>query len=166
MSLSVARFRVIPSGFGFSGSLAPKMRSWAAYTSFVVARYVSSSLLKKKERKWPRLQLAIPVFVRTRDGSGKDSLEFATALNISPGGALVVVRRSLAKSAPVSLEIPSAPIGPVKGLKASLRIMQAKAVWIAHLDDYHLLGLKFARHLSTDASAVSRKHLRKAGSAV
>jgi len=132
----------------------------------MVARYVSNSLLKKKERKWPRLQLAIPVFVRTCDGSGKDSLEFATALNISPGGALVVVRRSLPKSAPVSLEIPSAPIGPVKGLKASLRIMQAKAVWIAHLDDYHLLGLKFARHLNTDAAAVSGKHLRKAGSAV
>ncbi len=124
------------------------------------------SLSKKEERKWPRLQLAIPVFVRTRDGSGKDSLEFATAINISPGGALVVVRRSLPKSALVSLEIPSAPIGPVKGLKTSLRMMPAKAVWVAHLDDYHLLGLKFARRLSTDAAAVSGKHMRKAGSAV
>jgi len=112
------------------------------------------------------LHLAIPVFVRTSDGSGKDTLEFATAVNVSPGGALVVVRRSLPESALVSLEIPSAPIGPVKGLKTSLRIMQAKAVWVKHLDDYHLLGLKFARHLSTDAAAVSGKHLRKAGSAV
>ena len=124
------------------------------------------SVSKKEKRKWTRLQLAIPVFVRTRDGSGKDSLEFATAINVSPGGALVVVRRSLPKSALVSLEIPSSPIGPVKGLKPSLRIMQAKAVWVAHLDDYHLLGLKFARHLSTDATAVSGKDLRKAGSAV
>jgi hypothetical protein len=79
---------------------------------------------------------------------------------------MVVVRRSLPQSAPISLEIPSAPIGPVKGFKTSLRTMQAKAVWIAHLDDYHLLGLKFARHLSTDAAPVSGKHLRKAGSAV
>jgi len=142
------------------------MRSWSVYTFIMVAKYVSSSLLKKNERKWPRLHLAIPVFVRACDGSGKDSLEFATALNISPGGALVVVRHCLPKSAPVSLEVPSAPIGPVKGLKASLRIMQAKAVWIAHLDDYHLLGLKFARHLNTDAAAVSGKHLRKAGSAM
>ena len=123
-------------------------------------------LSKKNERKWPRLHLAIPVFVRTSDGSGKDTLEFATAVNVSPGGALVVVRRSLPESALVSLEIPSAPIGPVKGLKTSLRIMQAKAVWVAHLDDYHLLGLKFARLLSTDAAAVSGKHLRKAVSAV
>ena len=69
-------------------------------------------------------------------------------------------------SALVSLEIPSAPIGPANGLKTSSRIMQAKAVWITHLDDYHLLGLKFARPLSTDAATVSGRHLRKAGSAV
>ena len=56
------------------------------------------SLSQKQKRKWARLQLAIPVFVRTRDGNGKESLEFATAVNISPGGALVVVRRSLPKS--------------------------------------------------------------------
>jgi hypothetical protein len=127
---------------------------------------VARSLSKKEERKWERLQLAIPVFIRARDGSGKDSLEFATAINISPGGALVVVRRSLPKAAVVSLEIPSAPIGPVNGLKTSSRTMQAKAVWVTHLDDYHLLGLKFARPLTTDAAAVSGKHLRKAGSVV
>jgi hypothetical protein len=127
---------------------------------------VPRRLSKKEERKWARLQLAIPVFVRTRDGGGKESLEFATAINISPGGALVVVRRSLPKSALVSLEIPSAPIGPINGLKTSSRIMQAKAVWITHLDDYHLLGLKFARPLNTDATALPGKHLRKAGSAL
>ena len=129
-------------------------------------RHVRRSLSKKEERKWARLHLAIPVFVRSRDESGKELLEFATAINISPGGALVVVRRSLPKSAPVSLEIPSAPIGPTDGLKASSRIMQAKAVWVGHLDDYHLLGVKFARLLGTDVAAVSARHLRRAGSAV
>jgi len=123
-------------------------------------------LSKKEERKWARLQLAIPVFIRTKDGNGKDSLEFATAINISPGGALVVVRRSLPRSTQVSIEIPSAPIGPVDGLKTSSRIMQAKAVWVAHLNDYHLLGLKFARPLNTNAAAIPGRHLRKAGSAV
>lgn len=121
---------------------------------------------KKEERKWARLQLAIPVFVRTRDRNDKDSLEFATAVNISPGGALVVVRRSLPKSSLVSLEIPSAPVGPATGLRTSSRIMHAKAVWVAHLDDYHLLGLKFTRPLGTDAAAFSGKQLRRAGSAV
>ncbi len=124
------------------------------------------SLSKRKERKWARLQIAIPVFIRTRNGIDKDSLEFATAINISPGGALVAVRHSLPKSALVSLEIPSAPIGPASGLKTSSQVMQAKAVWVTHLDDYHLLGLKFAQPLSTDAAAVSGKHLRKVGPVV
>jgi hypothetical protein len=127
---------------------------------------VQRGLIKKDERKWARLQLSIPVFVRTRDRAGKDFLEFATAINISPGGALVVVRRALPKSALVSLEIPSAPIGPANGSKSSARIMQAKAVWVSHFDDYHFLGLKFARPLNTDGEALSGRRLRKVSSAV
>jgi hypothetical protein len=122
-------------------------------------------LPKKEGRKWTRLRIAIPVFIRTKDGGGKDSLEFATAVNISAGGALVVVRRSLPKSTAVSLEIPSAPLGLTDHIGNTARTMQAKAVWVSHLDDYHLLGLKFARPLSTDAAPVS-KRLRKARSAV
>ena len=127
---------------------------------------MTNTLSNKNARRWERLHLAIPVFVRTRDDSGKDSLEFATAINISAGGALVVVRHSLPKSSQVSLEIPSAPIALGTGLPSSSRVMRAKAVWVTHLDDYHLLGLKFARPLSTDAATLPRKHLRKPVAAV
>jgi len=123
---------------------------------------VTRRLLKKNARKWERLQLAIPVFVRTRDENDKDSLVFATAINISAGGALVVLRRSLPKSTPISLEIPSAPIGPTDGLPNFSRVIRAKAVWVSHLDDYHLMGLKFSRPLNTDASSGTPKQLRKA----
>jgi PilZ domain len=127
---------------------------------------VSRSLSKNEERKWARLQLSIPVFVRTHDRNGKESLEFATAINISPGGALVVVRRSFPQSAPISLEVPSAPIGQAGGSKASSRIMQAKSVWVTHFNDYHLLGLKFTRPLTMDNVGVSGRQSRKAGSFV
>lgn len=104
----------------------------------------------KDRRKWARLELAIPVFIRSRDEQGKESLEFATAVNISAGGTMVVVRRSLPKSGAVSLEIPSAPISPSHGLRRSSRALKAKTIWVAHLNDYHLLGLKFAHPLRTD----------------
>lgn len=123
-------------------------------------------LSRTNARKWTRLQLAIPVFVRTREDGGQESLEFATAINISAGGALVVVRRSLPKSTMVSLEIPSAPVGPASGLPNASRVIRAKAVWVTHLDDYHLLGLKFARPLTTDDGPSPRKHLRKAVAAM
>lgn len=124
--------------------------------------HLARRTITKNLRKWERLQLAIPVFVRTRDENHKDILVFATAINISAGGALVVVRRSFPKSAAVSLEIPSAPIAPVDGLPSFSRVIRAKAVWVNHLNDYDLMGLKFSRPLNTDVTASSARHLRKA----
>jgi hypothetical protein len=127
---------------------------------------VSTVSPRKEQRKWARLHLAIPVFVRSKDEGGKDALEFATAVNISAGGAAVVVRRSLPKSSPVSLEIPSAPIGPLNGVARPSRAIRARTMWVMHLNDYHILGLKFMRPLTTDAAAVSGGKMRKASSAV
>jgi PilZ domain len=118
----------------------------------------------KNARKWTRLHLSIPVFIRSRDENGRDSLEFATAINISAGGALVVVRRSLPKLTRVSLEVPSAPIGTTEGTPAGSKVIHAKAVWVGHQNDYHLLGLKFNRPLSTDMS--QSKAIRKTRLAV
>ncbi len=100
-----------------------------------------------ESRKWPRLPLAIPIFVRSRDEDGKELLEFATALNISAGGALVAVRRSLPLSAQVLLEIPSAPLVSGNSFPKASRILRARAVRVTHVDGYHLLGLKFSRPL-------------------
>ena len=142
------------------------MRSFIRSLPYILwVSLVPGPVSNKEERKWARLHIAVPVFIRARDENGKESLEFATAINISPGGAMVVVRRSLAKSTQISLEIPSAPIGPTRSLKTPARTMQAKTVWVAHLDDHHLLGLKFSRPLATDASVIQGRHLRKAPAA-
>ena len=111
---------------------------------------------EKERRKWIRLPLAIPVFVRSRDEKGKDFLEFATALNISAGGALVAVRRSLPKAAQVLLEIPSAPLAATAGLPRAARTLRARATRITHAEGYHLLGLKFSRPLLNGTSETRR----------
>jgi hypothetical protein len=107
---------------------------------------------EKERRKWARLPLAIPVFVRSRDEKGKEFLEFATALNISAGGALVAVRRSLPKAAQVLLEIPSAPLAATAALPRAARTLRARATRITHAEGYHLLGLKFSRPLLNGTS--------------
>src|ERR1700756_5909023 len=114
------------------------------------------SNLQPERRKWPRLALAIPVFVRSRDEKGKEFLEFATALNISAGGALVAVRRSLPKAAQVLLEIPSAPLAATSGLPRAARTLRARATRITHAEGYHLLGLKFSRPLLNGTSPARR----------
>jgi hypothetical protein len=118
-----------------------------------------------ESRKWPRLPLAIPIFVRSRDEDGKELLEFATALNISAGGALVAVRRSLPLSAQVLLEIPSVPLASGNAFPKASRILRARAVRVTHVDGYHLLGLKFSHPLTTDKSEKTAAR-RKVGSSV
>jgi hypothetical protein len=103
-----------------------------------------------ERRKWSRLSLAIPVFVRSRGENGKDFLEFATAVNISAGGALVAVRRSLPLPAQVLLEIPSPPAPALALQHSSSRILRARTLRVTHAEGYHLVGLKFLRPITHD----------------
>src|SRR5205823_12306008 len=112
-----------------------------------------------ERREWIRLPLAIPIFVRSRVQSGKDSLEFASALNISAGGALVAVHRAIRPAAQVSLEIPSAPLAAAAPIPKSSRNLRAKIVRVTHADGYHLLGLKFSQPLL--APTVPRSSVRR-----
>jgi len=105
-----------------------------------------------ERRKWERLPLAIPVFVRSKDGNDRDLLEFATALNVSAGGALVVVRRGLPLSAKVLLEIPCAPLVSSTNLPRFSRNLQAKTVWTTYQDGYQLSGMKFTHTLLNSAT--------------
>ncbi|MGA8431757.1 MAG: PilZ domain-containing protein [Candidatus Sulfotelmatobacter sp.] len=100
-----------------------------------------------ERRKWPRLPLAIPVFVRSRDDKGKEVLEFATALNVSAGGMLLAVRRTLPSSAQILLEIPSAPLAALALLPRASRYLRARPLRSVDAKGYHLLGLKFSRPL-------------------
>lgn len=119
----------------------------------------------RDRRRWPRLPLAIPVFVRSRAAKGKEFLEFATALNVSAGGALVAVRRFVPLSTRVSLEIPSAPLTAASALPRASRQMRARTVSVTHVDGYHLIGLEFARPLNAELP-MRRTRLRKVASSV
>jgi c-di-GMP-binding flagellar brake protein YcgR len=112
---------------------------------------------RNERRKWVRLPLAIPVFVRSRDGKGKEFLEFATALNVSAGGMLVAIRRALPAIAQIRLEIPSAPVAALAALPEASRTLRAKALRTTPAEGYYLLGLKFARPLLLSVSAAPRR---------
>ncbi len=108
---------------------------------------MSVARLGGERRKWARLPLAIPVFVRSRDGKGKEFLEFATALNVSAGGMLVAIRRTMPVVAQIQLEIPSAPVAALALLPRASRTLRAKALRTTPAEGYYLLGLKFSRPL-------------------
>jgi hypothetical protein len=108
--------------------------------------------------------LAIPVFVRSRTEADKEFLEFATALNVSAGGMLVAVRRSIPSSAQVLLEIPSAPLAALASLPRVARNLRAKVLRTQHGEGYNLAALKFSRPLVN--SYVPLRPRRKLASSV
>jgi len=118
-----------------------------------------------ERRRWPRLPLAIPVFVRSQAETDKEFLEFATALNVSAGGMLVAVRRSIPSSAQVLLEIPSAPLAALAALPRVARNLRARVLRMQHGEGYNLVAMKFSRPLINSHSLV-RPHRRKLASSL
>jgi PilZ domain-containing protein len=101
----------------------------------------------QERRRWERLSLAIPVFVRGISGPGKEFVEFCTLLNESAGGALLLIRRSLRHRSRVSIEIPLAPTLSNMKFRRTTRILKARVVRITPVNGWSLCGLQFARPL-------------------
>ena len=119
-----------------------------------------------ERRKWSRLPLAIPVFVHSRDGQGKEFLEFATALNVGAGGMLIAMRRALPAIAQIRLEIPSAPVAALALLPQSSRTLRAKVLRTTPASGFYLLAHKFSRPLLHATPAPNGLRRRKVAVAV
>lgn len=104
-------------------------------------------ILGTERRRWQRLPLAIPIFVRGVDERGKEFLDFANTLNISGGGALLAIRRYLPRSSQVALEIPSAPLPHLAAQAHAVQRLQARVTRVIHSERCHLSGLRFSRPL-------------------
>jgi len=103
-----------------------------------------------ERRRWQRLPLAIPVFVHGVDHHGQSFVEFATAMNISAGGAQLAIRKHLPAAARISLEIPCS-VGPYKTVgtqvKSNLPARVLNKRTTVDGGACYLLGLKFSRPL-------------------
>ncbi len=110
--------------------------------------------------------MAIPVFIRGVDAEGKEFLEFATALNISAGGALVATRRQIPRCSRLSIEIPVAPVPRAVTLPKTVRRLRAKLVRVTLAETYQLWGVKFPSIIAGQKVAKPTKAKRKVASAM
>jgi hypothetical protein len=124
------------------------------------------SVAKKgaERRKWQRLPLAIPVFVRGIEPSGRKFIEFATALDISVGGALLAIQRHLPEGSKIMLEIPSNSHSQTKTSGRAKQSMAARLVRVTHGKEGQLLGLKFSRPLMESETKLKARVKRKLSS--
>jgi PilZ domain len=108
---------------------------------------LSHTTTSAERRRWERLSVPVPMFIKGVDERGKKFLEFGTAINICAGGALLASRRFLPNDSKVSLEIPPPPFPKEKSKARNLR---ARVVHVRTADRYHLSSLAFSKPLSTD----------------
>lgn len=99
-----------------------------------------------ERRKWDRLSISIPFFLRGRRSSGKEFLEFAPALNVSGGGVLLAIRSYIEPGTKVVLEIPL-PLVNKAQLPRSVSLLQAVVRRCTRNRQYFLLGLQFEEPL-------------------
>jgi PilZ domain len=115
-----------------------------------------------ERRRWERLPISIPFFVRGANLGGEEFLEFATALNLSAGGLLLATRRFLDPGTKIMLEVPVALVSKAQ-LPRSVSLLHAKVLRCTADRQYFLLGLQFDEPLLASTSRSSRVRTAEQG---
>ena len=100
-----------------------------------------------KQRRFPRIRLQIPVFLRAQDASGVDFVELTKTLNISASGACIASTHILRPDQVVHLTIPtpspaSSGLVPNETPPITAKVLRQQAA-----GDLRLFGIEFFKHL-------------------
>jgi hypothetical protein len=98
-----------------------------------------------EQRRFQRIHLQIPLFIRGSDASGERFLELAKTLDISALGAFVTCPRALAINEVVTLTVPAPSITSSALVPAGMPPIQARVKRQQEAGDVHLIGLEFLK---------------------
>ncbi len=100
----------------------------------------------QEKRRWPRLPISFPLFVRGEDGHGAQFKELATAINVSAGGILLALSPKRVLSSPVVVEMPVGRTAPDASL-STIREIYADVLRTEPRSRANVFALKFRRSL-------------------
>jgi hypothetical protein len=109
---------------------------------------VATRSVYDERRRFPRIHLQVPLFIRGRDSQGNQFLELAKALDISGLGALVTSPRALATGDFVTLTVPAPSITSSALVPAGMPPIQARVRRQQDAGDIYLLGVEFLKPIS------------------
>jgi hypothetical protein len=101
--------------------------------------------LDEEQRRFPRIHLQVPLFIRGKDAYGEQFLELAKTLDISAIGAFVTSPRPLSVNDVVTLTIPAPSITSSALVPAGMPPIQARVKRQQEAGDVHLVGLEFLK---------------------
>ena len=92
--------------------------------------------------------MCVPLFIRGTDERGKNYLDFATAVNVSSGGALIAIRRPGKIESKITVELPASPIPEFEEVIAASRTMEGRIVRVDSANRYSLWAVAFDQPLN------------------
>jgi PilZ domain len=100
-----------------------------------------------KQRRFPRIRLQVPIFLRGQDASGVDFVELTKTLNISASGACIASTHLLRPDQVVHLTIPtpapaSSGLVPNETPPIAARVLRQQAA-----GELRLFGVEFLKTL-------------------
>jgi PilZ domain len=101
--------------------------------------------LSDERRRFPRIQLQIPLFIRGRDAHGEQFVELAKILDVSGLGAFITSPRALRVGGVVTLTIPAPSITSSALVPAGMAPIQARVKRQQEAGDIHLIGVEFLK---------------------
>jgi hypothetical protein len=104
--------------------------------------------LYQEKRRFPRIRLQVPLFIRGKDAQGEQFLELAKALDISALGALVTCPKALSSGDFVTLTIPAPSITSSALIPNGMPPIQARVRRQQEAGDIYLVGVEFIKPLS------------------
>lgn len=100
-----------------------------------------------EQRRFARIRLQVPLFVRGSDVYGEEFMELAKTLDISANGAFMATCHPLRSNEIVTLTIPSPSVSSSGLIPAGMPPIQAKVRRQRKAGDAHLIGLEFLKPL-------------------
>ena len=98
-----------------------------------------------ERRRFQRIHLQVPLFIRGRDAHGEQFLELAKTLNISGLGAFLTCPRALAINEVITLTIPAPSITVSALVPSGMPPIQARVKRQQEAGDVHLVGVEFLK---------------------
>jgi len=98
-----------------------------------------------ERRRFQRIRLQIPLFIRGRDAHGEQFLELAKTLDISALGAFMTCPRALVVNDIITLTIPAPSVTSSALVPAGMPPIQARVKRQQEAGDVHLVGVEFLK---------------------
>ncbi|HUA01110.1 MAG TPA: PilZ domain-containing protein [Candidatus Aquilonibacter sp.] len=96
-------------------------------------------------RRFHRIRLQVPLFIRGRDAHGEQFVELGKTLDISGLGAFLICPRSLTINDVITLTIPAPSIISSGLVPAGMPPIQAKVKRQQEAGEAHLVGVEFLK---------------------